>query len=578
MVSQIQFGNIFNSGGRQVLGGSNTGYDTEGLVNGLADAKRLPAVKLESRIELNGKRLDAYNELKDILDTLKDAANFLRRPPGVANESDNIFEYRSAVLTSNSSVAAANYLDATIEPGASLSNYSITVDSIASYNIQTLDTFPLADTATSAVGGAGPLNAGTYSIGAGAASVTLVDGDTLEEVASKFNAVSETSGVNVSIIQVSTGNYRLQFKSSETGAATNYTLPPAMYNTGLAIDLAAVDAQMTIDGTQITRSSNNISDAIDGITFNLQQITPMATELNLDIEPDTEIVKTGILNFVDSYNQLRLFVSRQTEIGSDGKPLDTAVLSSSGTLRNTMANISSEIARVVDGLTSEPNRLSSLGITFSDFPGDDTTPFTRNTLVVDEQVLDSALATSFDEVRKVFEFDYTSSDATIQVFRRTNSLDVTSFSLNLDPVGNIFQATYTGSPGPVTINLTYSAIPGGGYLLEGGEGTPLEGLQLISTSTIASTADINLSQGIADRIYNTLDDTLDETTGSVAVEISSIETADTRMQAEITRIDDIVSRYRQQLLEKFANLEKAIGSINSILASLDANTNAQNNN
>jgi flagellar hook-associated protein 2 len=578
MVSQIQFGNIFNSGGRQVLGGSNSGYDTEALVNGLADAKRLPAVKLESRIEQNGKRLESYTELQGILNTFKDAANFLRNPPGVANASDNIFEYRTAALTSNSSVSASNYLGATIEPGASLSNYTITVDSIATYDLKTLNTFSLASTSTSAVGGAGPLNAGTYSIGAGAASVTLIAGDTLQEAVNKFNAVSDTSGVDVSIIQVSAGNYRLQFKSSETGTNTAYILPVGMYNTGLAINQAATDAQMTIDGTQITRSTNDISDAIDGITFNLQQTTPLATEIKLNIEPDTEIVKAGILNFVDSYNQLRLFVSRQTELGSDGKPVDTAILSNSGTLRNTMANISSEIARVVDGLSAEPNRLSSLGITFTDFPGDDETPFTRKTLVVDEQVLDSALATNFNEVRKVFEFDYTSTDSNIQIFRRTNSLDVTSFTLNLDPLSNIFQATYMGSSGPVTINLTASTIPGGGYLLEGGEGTPLEGLQLISTATVASTSSVALSQGIGDRIYNALDDTLNETTGSVAVEISSLETADTRMQDEITRIDDIVSRYRQQLLEKFANLEKILGSINSILASLDANTNAQNNN
>jgi len=38
----------------------------------------------------------------------------------------------------------------------------------------------------------------------------------------------------------------------------------------------------------------------------------------------------------------------------------------------------------------------------------------------------------------------------------------------------------------------------------------------------------------------------------------------------------MIEKFRQQLLDKFANLEKAISSANSILQSISANTNAAN--
>lgn len=577
MVSQVQFGNIFNSGGRQVLGGSNTGYDTEALVKGLSDAKRLPAVKLEKTIEKNAKREEAYTELQQILNNFRDASNFLRNPPGVSNEGENIFEYRSGSLSSNTSTDAANYLSVTVEPGASLSNYAITVDQLATYDIQTTNTFALLDADTDAVTAGGPFIAGNWVFGPNNNTVTLVAGDTLQEVANKFNAISDTSGVEATIIMVSAGNYRMQFKTTSTGADMDHTLPPGMYNTGLAVNQDADDSAITIDGTQIFRSTNNISDVIEGITFNLAGETPPATELTLDVQPDTEVVKNGILNFVDSYNELRLFVSRQTELGDNGKPKDTAVLSNSATLRSTMSSISAEISRIVDGLTTEPNRLADIGITLSDFPGDDETPFTRNTLVVDEDILDAALAADFDEVRKIFEFDFTSSDSDLQVFKRTNALDVTDFTLNINTGANTFQATYNNGSGPVTVNLTGSAIPGGGYLLQGNQGTVFEGLQLIYSGSGSSTATVSLSQGISDRIYNALDEALDEDSGAITVELTSIDEANTRLQSEIDRIDEVVERYRQQLLQKFADLESAIGSINNILASLDAQANAQAN-
>ena len=94
MVTSIQLGNISQQNGKTVVtGNSSGGLDTEKLIEELTTAKRLPAVQLEERIESNVEKSGAFQELENILVRFQDAANFLRNPPGVNNDADNIFEY-----------------------------------------------------------------------------------------------------------------------------------------------------------------------------------------------------------------------------------------------------------------------------------------------------------------------------------------------------------------------------------------------------------------------------------------------------------------------------------------------------
>lgn len=579
MVTQIQLGNFFSSGGKQILTGGSSGLDVETLVNDLVKAKQIPADNLQVKIDGNTKKSDALNDMKKLLSDFQDAANFLRNPPGVQNASSDVFEYRTATVTSNTAVAGSNYLSATVEPGTSVGNHDITVDQLATQNIQTTQTFALADANTSAVGGAGPLNAGVLLLGAGAYGVTINNGDTLNQVAAKVNAVKDQSGVEATVVKVSTGNYRLTFKTTDTGAAQNYSVlaqNPGLFNVGLAINSSAVDAQMTFDGTPITRASNSFSDVIDGVTFNLQQVTPPATNLTVAIQPDTDLVKQGVINFVDAYNAFRLFVSRQSETGDDGKPKDTAVLSGNTAMLQSMSRASSEMQTVVSGLTAgDPTRLSDIGITFSDFPGDDTTPFTRNIMTVDESKLDSAIQSNFDAVRKVFAFDMTSDDPNLAVFQRSKTLGASSFTLNINQTAQTFTATYDPGTGPVTINLDKRNISGGGIVLTGQSGTALDGLTLIYSAATDATVHMDISQGVADHVYNSLNDMLDADNGVVTNAISQITDQSTRFQKEIDRITEQLDKYRQSLLDKFASLESAISSANTILQSLDAQAQAR---
>lgn len=576
----INLGSIYQSGDKTLLSGGNTGLDVESIVSGLVEAKRLPAVQLEGTIEKNGTRLEKLNELSSLLERFRDASNFLRNPPGVGNATDNVFSYRSASVSSNTAVAADTYMTTTTAAGADVTNFDVTVDQVATRQTRVSNIFALADLDTQAVDGGGPFNAGVLQLGPGLEPITLDSGDTLRDVMAKINAVKATSGVEVSSIEVSPGNFQMIFKATQTGTDQNFDFTannPGIFNPGFQSETDAVNAIISVDGVSVTRQSNAIDDVIDGITFNLKQATPPGTQLAVDVSADTSLAKDAILNLVDTYNQFRVFASSQTETNDDGEIVDSAVLQRSNVLRTLVNSVGDEIARAIGGLSDDFNELADIGITLSDFPGDDETPFTRNILQVDEAALETALATNFDDVRKIFEFDYTSDDQNLTIFQRSNTLNTNQISFNIDQTNGVYEATFDNGSGPQTIALNASPLGGGGVSLTAPDGSALDGLVVLYTDTGDATPTLNMTQGIGDRFYNLLESSLDEEEGLVATEIQSILDRNERLQEDITLIDEQIASYRDRLIEQFSALEAAVSSVNSILQLLDAQADARAN-
>ncbi|MCH2546199.1 MAG: flagellar filament capping protein FliD [Alphaproteobacteria bacterium] len=573
-MATISLGSIYNQGGKTIVGGGSSNLDTDSLINSLVEAKRLPAVRLESNIEKNTAKIDALNELSGILETFRDAANFLRNPPGVGNTTENIFNYRSATVSSNTG-SASNYLSATVETGTDPSSYSMTVDQLATKQTRVTNTFGVADQDTQVVGGGGPFNAGTLTLGPSGITIELTDGDTINQMLSKINAVKADSGVEVNSVKVADGSYRLTFKATTTGTDQNFDFTaanPAFFSGGLGFfsETDAVNANVTIDGTQVTRQTNNISDLVDGITFSATQETPPGTTLTVGVTADTELAKNAVLNFVDAYNEFRVFASRQTETNDDGERVSEAVIGSNNSLRSLINSVGSEISAIVSGVAGN-NSLDAIGIELTDFAGDDETPFTRNILQVDDGKLDAAFASDFEAVRKVFEFNAVADNPNLVVFSRTNGLNTNDISYNIDQTNGVYEATVDGT----TYTLESSPLTSGGVSLTGPDGSPLAGLNVLYTDTDDVTVNLSLTQGVADRLYNIMSVSLNDEDGIVAQEIDSLDERNVRLEEDIARIDTIVENYRFTLLERFSALEAAISSVNSILQLLDAQAEAR---
>lgn len=672
MVTSINFGNLSNVGGTNVLTGGQSGIDTAGLIESLTEARRLPAVALEGDIETNLSQITEYGSLKAKLQTLRDKLDALRNPSGFGSSSTNVFASRQAFLTASDGTTAANYLGIVAENGAALNNYTITVDNLAVAERRQSVSF--SDRTSSVVDAsgdvAGSFSAGTFQING--ADVTLDSGDSLNEVAAKINAVKESSNVEATILKVSDSDFRLIIESTETGTANAITITdsggdPVFPTTSIwDSTVSAENAQITFNGTTISRDGNSFSDVVDGVTFSLFQETPALTTITADIDKDASAVSTGILEFIDAYNDFRLFYGAQNERDANNELLDTAILNDSTLLDNISSNIVNLLATTVGvdnpldlgDSSAAPADLTDLGITFNDFEGDPDNSLAAVTSILefDSATFTSRLESHFDEVQELFEFQFTTTNSNLGVTARENFASTEQFTIVIDDTlapGSEAQLTHIDGyelATPVALNYdtsdpTYTATITGTGSLAGltffytGDGTSTESITQeiasekaysLSVDTTAETAqvtairgqtlasaisldytvssgninitgqtdsllneidflyfgttdtmDITLGQGIADKLYNTVDQIVDgsngATQGLIDDEIEALQDSNENLQDSIDRIDAQVERFRDRQLAIFAALEAAIAGANSVLQLLDAQASAREN-
>jgi len=417
------------------------------------------------------------------------------------------------------------------------------------------------------------------------AAVTVETGDRLIDIQAKINAFSNELGVEANILKISDTDFRLTLDSSDVGIDNSFSILAdggAAANVTFTDIQTAQDASLTVDGLTVTRSSNTINDVIEGLSLNLLQPTPDfggggQTNITVKTDVDTSVAENGIINFINVYNEFRVFAARQTARDDTGALGEDAVLGDDITLRTLIQRVSSEISNVVAGADNTNfSALANVGITLTDFAGDEETPETSNILTYDPAKLQSSLANSFDNLRQIFEFSFVSDNIDISLYKRSNSTTITDFRMVVDvneAVGSDQVKIYSADGATFLFNATLSGSAGS-FTITGNAGTSLEGASFVYTGDGTDIINIDMSAGVSERLFNIIDETVKEN-GVLDTAVEDINKEDERLADEITRIDSQVDLYRNTLIEQFASLEEAISRVNNLLNFLDAQTAAQ---
>lgn len=435
--------------------------------------------------------------------------------------------------------------------------------------------------------------------------IEVESGDSLSDVVFNINARSSDTDVTASVVKVNNFDYRLSLKANNVGIDNSYEIfdtSGVFTNTSISSDIQeAEDAIISIDGVEISRSSNTISDAIDNVTLSVIQETPDygligEESVSLNIENDIDTVASTIESLLNNYYDFRLFYAKQTERNAETSEfLESAVLNNDTTLTLLSDQLVSRMVGTVSNVSnSNYSSLTNLGITVDDLSDSvtetttdsdgNTTTETRaitvkNAFVYDDTRLKEYLSSNYDDVRKIFEFTFTADSSDIDVYKSSNSITLNNFKLDIDTsraTGQ--QIKILNSDGSAyqengeDVYMDYSA-----GVITGQSGTALDGLELIYAGDGVQTISISLSQGIADKIYNVIEEyTKDEGFIDVAVETVNESTTDTN--TDITTYEDQLNKFVAALQAKFDLLEQAIANVNNLLNYLTAQDNARNNN
>ena len=316
-------------------------------------------------------QLSAYGRFRSALSSFQTALKDLK--------SVDAFKVYSA--TSSNTDA----LTATADADAAIGSLDVQINRLAQAHKQ--GSQAIADTGTTTLGGAGDQMTITVD---GTDTVLDLGGMTLSQIRTAINEAD--AGVTATIISENASSHRLVLTSTETGSAKAMSLSfSGTLGTDLGMatinnigSLAELDAEIVVDNLYtITRGSNTINDAIDGLTLTLKAETASAATLTM--ARDTEAVAESVQKFVDAYNALRSTITslRGKELKSDS------------TLRSVEAQIQAIFNTPPDGLDASFSHLSQIGASIQK----------DGTMKLDKTALTDAIATDFDGVAQLFAND-----------------------------------------------------------------------------------------------------------------------------------------------------------------------------
>ncbi len=387
------------------VSGLVSGLNTTSIISQLQAVEQQPIIALQKQEAAYQVELSSYSTLQGNLTDLQSAVTNLA-------SKDNVTS--SSATSSNTSL-----LTATATTATTAGSYSITVNTLAA--AQKLNSTGF--TGTEAVG------AGTIHLKVGsntATDITVGSTDTISTVAQSIN--NANAGVTANVVY-SGASYYLMLTSQKTGTAntisltvtesgtTSSTDPLNQDTTGLSRlvydstskiynltqQQAAADANISVDGiTNITRSSNTISDVISGVTLNLQGANT-STPVTLTVQQDYTLLNTRVNAFVTAYNSL--VDTLNTQQSYDSSTHTAGTLFGDSTTSMIQSQITKTALNAVSGLASGFSTLADMGVTQS--TPDDPTKLSK--LQFNSATLSSKLSSNPTAVATFFTSTSTTS-------------------------------------------------------------------------------------------------------------------------------------------------------------------------
>lgn len=356
------------------FGGLATGIDTSSLISKLMQVARQPETLLLSQQKVMQNKVTEFSNIENALSNLQTVVQGFNTPA----------TFNSLLATP----ASTSVLTATASGSATAGIHTIQVISLAANQRQV--TNGVASN-TSKI-----FNSGSFTITGGATPVTIniAEGqNSLSGIVSAINASS--ANVNASIINDGT-NYRMVVTGKDTNNYTfNFTglsTPPAG-GTGSLVPtfdatayVAGAAAQLKVDGVTMTKTSNTVTDAIQGVTLNLLS----AATTTLSVTNDTSSVTAKINSFITAYNGAMTLISSESFYNASTKT--AGPLSGDPTVQTLKSQLQSLLTTIVPG-SSSVRSLADLGV---------RTNRQNGTLTLDATKLSTALSNNYNDVVNLF--------------------------------------------------------------------------------------------------------------------------------------------------------------------------------
>ena len=433
--------------------GVGSGLDANALVQSIMKAEQVPLNSLNNKkVDLNSK-LTAYAQVKSNLSPLQSAIADLSSPQN----------FQSFSVSSNDPASISSSVSGT--PTAGLYNVEVTQlaqgQKLFSQGVASVDTvigtgtvsFSFGSVSGGTLTSAGKYQDATFSNNGNPVKTITIDSsnNTLAGIRNAINASG--FGVTASIVNDGSSTpYHLVVTNTQTGETQSMKISvsnQASDSTGLSDFLnydpsqndgqafsqvrKAQNAILKIDGISISKSSNTITDAIEGVSLTLNK-TNTGNPSSIYITKDTSALSTKLQTVVKQYNSLISFIDTQTKYDVTQKK--GAVLFGEASLRSIKNQIRSILTSSVPKGTGKFVSLNQLGITFQK----------DGTLSIDAAKMQTALDNNSQDIAKLFAPTASTTDSKIIYNSSTNATKTGTYAVNISQLAT--QGTLTGNSTP----------------------------------------------------------------------------------------------------------------------------------
>lgn len=547
--------------------GITSGLQTDALVDAIIQQDGQPLQRLKDRQALNQKRADALKSIRSSMMSLS---------IGVSSLYDGL-----AARTVTSTDPNQSYVSATAT-GATKGTYEVKVSSIATKGQLSV---AVADP-----------NAAIVTSGSGSFAVQGTDG-TVKAFTLTNNSLNglrdaiNGSGAGVTATIVNTGSgatpYQLVVTANDTGtgstggavrlaAIDNPDASPTTLSaslgalaggaltgtfaspTGLSGGLAssgsgiASDAVFSVNGIQMTRQSNIVKDAVDGVTFTLKK-GDATNDTILTVAQDANAATTALQNLVSQFNSLlKTYRDASTPVNDGSGTITPKPLEGDSVARGLINQVRAALSGTVDGMSASAKYSSgaSVGIKTN----------ADGTLSLDATAFKNALNDDPVAVSRVFGMSGTSTAGGVQFRSGTSATATGSVDFNLT------YASGGAVSGSLTYNgTTYAGLTGTNGTLSGPAGTPLEGLSLAVTAS--GTGTLSITRGIGQRLQDAVS-SLTSYSGVLQTTQASITAQNKSLAQRIDQQQALLDKRKAALKLQFNQMESVVSQMRAASGSL----------
>jgi len=432
--------------------------------------------------------------------------------------------------------------------------------------------------------------------------VSLTAGNnSLNGLASAINAAyagaTPGAGVTASIVNTGTGAtpYQLVLTANSTGTGTTkgvVSIADVTSNDGATTDnligikagtvdsltapttisgglqsAAATNAVFTLNGIQLTRQTNTVTDAVPGLTLNLRQGGETGTT-TLTVAEDTSTITATMQDVISKFNTLMNdYTTNSTATKDASGNIVPAPLSNDSTAETMINQLQSALTGVPVGLPSSAAYMSvgDLGITAN----------SDGTLSLDTNAFTTAITNNPQAALSVFNFTGATTNGVLNFTQGSGSTTAQSIAFNVTSYdGNTGAWSGTlAADGGAAVNVSgtkdgsITAMPP----TTSAPGTSLgsmAGLQLAVTGTGSGT--LSLTKGVAQSTQDLISN-LTGYDGSIWNTLQSLSSANTDLTTQISEEKGLLATKQAALQLQFAEMEAAVAQMKTASAGMVAN-------